>query len=103
MAERPAKAGARAKGRPNPFYVALLLASTAFAITAWVGYVGPLLSKGPARDPAAASPALEDWFNRRGTAALVVELALMTASALLAMTTDRWFEGRPPRDGPKAP
>ena len=94
---------ARPKGRPNPFYVALLLASTAFAITAWIGYVGPLLTQGPARDPAAGSPALENWFNRRGTAALVVELALMTASAVLAMATDRWFAGRESRPGSKSP
>ena len=99
MAESPAKGKARGKGRPNPFYVALLLASTAFAITAWIGYVGPLLAKGPARDPAAGSPAMEDWFNRRGTTALVVELALMAASAILAMATDGWFAERP---GPKS-
>ena len=86
------------KSRPNPFFVLLLAASTAFAITAWVGYVGPLLAKAPA-NPQQAAPgadpnALADWFTRWGTLALTVEFAVMFASGILAMATDKWFAAR---------
>ncbi len=97
------------KPRPNPFFVLLLLSSTAFAVTAWVGYVGPLLAQAPAR-PGAAEPgadpqALADWFNRRGTTALAIEFAVMFATAILAMATDRHFapKATPRGPGPDAP
>ena len=90
--------------RPNPFFVILLVASTAFAITAWVGYVGPLMAKAPAKpqkaDPGADPQALAEWFNRHGTTALTVEFAVMLVSGVLAMATDRWFSPGPTPGGP---
>lgn len=96
--------GPAKKSRPNPFFVILLVASTAFAITAWIGYVGPLLAKAPARveraDPGADPQALAEWFNRHGTTALTVEFAVMLVSGLLAMATDKWFSPGPTPEGP---
>lgn len=99
---------ARTRGRPNPFYLILLMASTAFAVTAWIGYVGPLIAQGPAHDPGAGTPGLADWFNRRGNSALAVELAIMIVSGLLAMATDREpsvkaAPGNPDRLPPREP
>jgi len=93
------------KPRPNPFFVLLLLSSTAFAITAWVGYVGPLLARAPAKPgavvPGADPQALDDWFTRRGTTALAIEFAVMFATAMLAMTTDRYFAPKVTPPGPR--
>jgi hypothetical protein len=99
MSERPTK-----KLFPNPFYVLLLLASTAFVVTALGYLISPTVLQQAANRRAADAPkpgsdALAAWFDRRGPVALGVEFGLMLVFALLAMATDRWFPAKPVRKG----
>ena len=79
----------------NPFYVLLLAASVAFTVTALGYLVGPTIHQRaldhPREGPGPSSLALADWLDRRGPAALAVELAVMLVAACTAMATDRWF------------
>jgi len=90
MASRP---------RPNPFYVLLLVVSTFFAVTALGYLVAPYVQRqaieNPGHGPSEGSRALAAWFDRRGVAALSVELVAMFVLAILAMSLDRLFE--PPK------
>jgi hypothetical protein len=83
---------------PNPFYVLLLVSSTAFAVTALMVYVSPFVLERGLTDPGKAagpgSRALVDWLDRRGPFALGVEFMVMLGTALLAMATDHWFPGK---------
>lgn len=85
--------GPARKARSNPFYVLLLLASTAFVVTALAYYVSPIVAQQAAerKDGPAGTPPLVDWLDRRGPAALGVEFALMLVAGLLAMATDSKF------------
>lgn len=80
---------------PNPFFVLLLVASTAFVVTALMYYVSPMAlqraeeAKGPAPSP--GSRALVAWLDRRGPLALGVEFVVMSAAGVIAMATDDWF------------
>ena len=100
MADRPRK-----PLFPNPFYVVLLLASTAFAVTALGYLVSPMVAEQGARKGAAGpgdgSRALAAWFDRNGPVALGVEFVIMLLFGLLAMATDHWFPSRPARAGPR--
>ena len=91
----------RKKLFPNPFYVLLLAASTLFVLTALGYLISPTVQEqaGPRRGQ---GPALAAWLDRRGPLALGVEVALMIASGLLAMATDRWFPARPEPKGTEA-
>src|SRR5262249_18333527 len=92
------------KSRPNPFYVALVLLSTAFTITAFAYLIGPFMERRAREHPAetaAGSRAMAAWFDRNGPKALFVEFGLMTAAAVLAMLTDRWFSPAAKRGGAK--
>ena len=95
MVERPSKALF-----PNPFYLVLLLASTAFMVTVLAYLVSPYAAERP--NAGAGSRALVDWIDRRGPLALAVEFAVMLASGLAAMATDRWFvpKTKPARKAP---
>jgi hypothetical protein len=92
MGARPRKAW------PNPFYVILVLASTAFMITTFGFLIGPYVERQALEggQPDAGSRLVAAWFDRHGVAALTVEFALMLATGLLAMATDRWFRNRRP-------
>ena len=90
------------RGRPNPCYVLLLLASAAFVLTTLGYLIGPSVQGRPESGP--GSRALAAWLDRNGPRALGVELATMLVAGLLAMTTDRWFApGRKPRANPAGP
>lgn len=82
-------------GLPNPFYVLVLLSSTAFAVTALAYYIGPNIEQAAIDQlqggPVLESMALASWFNRHGPTALAAEIAVMFVAGLLAMSTDRWF------------
>lgn len=81
---------------PNPFYVLLLISSTLFVLTILGYLVSPLLAdlgRVPAR------PGQTSWLDRNAPTALGVEFAVMLASGLLAMITDRWFPERPVPEG----
>lgn len=88
----------RRKSWPNPFYVVLVLASTAFMVTTFGYLIGPYVERQSHLGtlPDAASRAVAAWFDRHGIAALASEFALMLVAGLLAMTTDRWFQGQRP-------
>src|SRR5690348_14829485 len=89
---------------PNPFYVVLLVSSTAFVLSALLFYISPfVIERGlqrPAAAPGPGSRALVAWLDRHGPFALAIEFAVMLASAVLAMATDHWFPSRPPRQSP---
>ncbi|HWE38541.1 MAG TPA: hypothetical protein VG406_18365 [Isosphaeraceae bacterium] len=97
----------RKRTMPNPFYVALLVVSTAFVVTALAYLMGPFLAERELAHPEVArragSRALADWFDRRGPLALGVESALMVVTAVLAMASDRWFAPKARRPGPTPP
>jgi hypothetical protein len=103
MPDRPRKAPFA-----NPFYTLLLVASTAFVLTA-LGYTVSLFvleqaHSVPKPGPRSASLALADWLDRNGATALAAELAVMIVTGLLAMATDRYFmrSGRPEQTAPKS-
>lgn len=100
---------------PNPFYVVLLISSTAFVITALAYFVSPMVSKKAMEQPGAApgvrSLEVAAWFDRNGPVTLAVEFGVMLVFGVLAMATDHWFspkaerkdhsalQGRPPDEG----
>jgi hypothetical protein len=93
------------RGAPNPFYVALMVVSTLFVLTALAYLVSLLVMQKALDDPRVATdnpatPRLVDWFDRHGPTTLAVECAAMVALGLLAMATDHWFG--PPRRGSAA-
>ncbi len=93
MPERPAK-----KLFPNPFYVLLLLASTAFVVTIFGYLIAPTIQQQAMKQPArAGSLAVAEWFDAHGPVALGVEFVVMLVAAFLAMATDRWFPEKPPK------
>ena len=75
---------------PNPFYVLLLVASTAFVVTILADLVAGMVH-------GQAEAGLGRWVEAHGTAALAIELAVMLAAGLLAMASDRWFPEKPAR------
>ena len=82
----------------------MLIASTAFVVTALAYLVSPYVAQ-RAADRAADGPgqgslALAEWLDRRSPTALAVEFAVMLVSGLLAMLTDRPPDGNPSRGGP---
>ena len=81
------------RGFPNPFYVALVLASTAFVVTAIAYLIGPTVAE--LSDPGDASASrFVETFDRHGPTALLVEFVAMLACGLMAMGTDRFLPGR---------
>jgi hypothetical protein len=98
MADRPRK-----PLFPNPFYVVLLLSSTAFVITALAYFVSPMVEQKALAQPGAAQGAasrtLAHWFDRNGPLALGVEFTVMFVFGVLAMATDHWFAPKAGRRG----
>ena len=82
---------------PNPFYVVLVVASTAFVVTVLGYLVAPMVqqkSTNPAPGatvPGAGSIALAAWFDRWAVTLIAVEIVAMIVCGLLAMASDRWF------------
>jgi hypothetical protein len=78
----------------NPFFLALLVASTLFVVTA-LGYLvsAYALEAGQARQ-GEGSRALATWLDHRGPMILAVEFLVMLATGVVAMATDDWFSSR---------
>ena len=96
-------AGARKKPPyPNPFYLLVVLAGTAFVVTALGWLVAPMIqakAKNPgagATPPGPGSLAIAAWFDRWSVTALTIELVVMIVAGGLAMVGDRWFKGDRP-------
>jgi hypothetical protein len=90
---------------PNPFYLALLVASVVFTVTVFAYLIGPSLAQRVHDHPEAGRPgpgsvALAAWLDRSGPTALAVEFAVMFVTAVLAMATDRWFTAAPASSRP---
>lgn len=83
---------------PNPFYLALVIVSTIFVMTALGYWIVPMLEQARADHPEArtspASLALMNWLDRRGAVLLGIEFAVMTALAFAAMALDDHFDRR---------
>lgn len=87
-------AGVRKPGR-NPFFTMLMIVSTLFVVTTLGYLVGPFVAQREASGAAnPVSHALAAWFERKGVLALGIEFVVMTVLAVLAMTTDRFFDSR---------
>ena len=89
---------------PNPFYVLLVLASTAFVLTVLGYLIAPMIHEKARNLPAGAAPpspgslALAGWFDRWSVTAITIEIVVMTATSLLAMVSDRWFPSKAESD-----
>jgi hypothetical protein len=82
----------------NPFFLALIAASTLFVLTILVYLISPWILSGPAAAAeATSSRRLAEWIDRRGPIALGIEFAAMLAAGILAMVTDDWFSPAEPR------
>jgi hypothetical protein len=82
---------------PNPFYVLVVLAGTAFVITTLGWLVAPMIQQKAAAGggpPSPGSLALAAWLDRWAVTALTIEIVVLIAAGLLAMATDRWFPGK---------
>ncbi len=85
---------ARRRQATNPFYLLLVIAGIAFAVTAFAYGVMALKAILPG-DGDAAHPLLT-FLDDYGMLLMSVELGLLAATCLLAMGTDRfWSERRP--------
>jgi hypothetical protein len=87
---------------PNLFYVLVVLAGTAFVVTAMGWLAAPMIQQKAKRPggPGAGSLALAAWFDRWSPTALAVELVVLIVAGVLAMLADRWFRGDPSSQGP---
>jgi len=87
----------------NPFYVALMVVSTLFVMTA-LGYLVAPYAMGGGRAPQGdTSRAFAVWLDRRGPVILGIEFLVMLVTGVLAMATDDWFSataGPAPRPQP---
>jgi hypothetical protein len=84
---------------PNPFYVLVVLAGTAFVVTALGWLAAPMIQQKAKQPggPAAGSLALAAWFDRWSPTALTIELVVLIVASGLAMLADRWFRGEASR------
>jgi hypothetical protein len=88
---------------PNPFYVLVVLAGTAFVITTLGWLVAPMIQQKAHRvaaggaAPSPGSLAMAAWLDRWAVTALTIELVVLIVAGLLAMAADRWFPGKAKR------
>jgi putative effector of murein hydrolase LrgA (UPF0299 family) len=89
---------------PNPFYVLLVIASTALLITVLGWLIAPMIQQKALNTPPGSTPpgpasiAMAAWFDRWSVTALTVELVIIFAASFLAMASDRWFQPKVPAD-----
>ncbi|MCI0492916.1 MAG: hypothetical protein L0Z07_08265 [Planctomycetes bacterium] len=83
----------------NPFYVLLLLAGIAFAITATAyGVMAFRESRAGGQANVAEEPhPLIAWMSRHGDAALLTELGFLAAFTIGAIGTDQFWQRRAKR------
>ncbi len=79
----------------NPFFVALMVVSTLFVVTALGYLVAPYaLQREAAAGRGGPSRAVAGWLDRQGPLLLGVEFAVMLIAGVAAMLTDDWFSQR---------
>jgi hypothetical protein len=77
----------------NPFFLALMVASTLFVVTALGYLVAPYATGTRPSAPGQGSRAVAGWLDRRGPLVLGVEFVIMLVTGVLAMATEDWFMG----------
>lgn len=79
----------------NPFFVALMLVSTCFVVTA-LGYsIVPYVFEHEAgANRPGTSVALAGWLDRNGPMVLGIEFVAMFLTGVAAMLTEDWFTKR---------
>lgn len=95
----------RHRGAPNPFYVALILASTLFVATCLGYLISPtVLEQARGRKGAAGMPSVRfaQWLDRKAPTLLGVEFLVMLAAGGLAMATEQ-SRARKPSKGVGSP
>ena len=80
-----------AKERTNPFYVALLIAGIAFAVTA-CAYAMMIVVKQRGDSTGPEHPLIH-LMEEQGLVILLVELGLLTVFTFAAIGTDEWWQG----------
>ena len=90
------------KPRTNPFFTLLMFVSLLFVVTTLGYLMGPFLARRAAEGLSGPS-AVGDWFERKGVVALAIEFCAMFILAILAMSTDRYFEPKKPPDSKTLP
>ena len=78
----------------NPFYALLLLAGTAFLVTALAYGVMTVRLSRPGGGAADSNPALMQFMRQRGGTLLLVELAALGILTVAAIGTDGFWERR---------
>lgn len=85
---------------PNPFYIALMVVSTVFVVSAIAYLMVPMLAQQALVDPRLAhenpaTPGFAHWLDHSGPTYLGVLFVMMLVLSVLAMATDHWFsEGK---------
>jgi hypothetical protein len=77
----------------NPFFLALLLVSTFFVVTALGYLVAPYAMGAGQQERGETSRSFAVWLDRRGPLILGIEFLIMLITGVLAMATDDWFSG----------
>lgn len=96
----------QAKRRINPFYVLLVLAGVAFAVTACAYGVMAVKQLHASQAPLTGLPAVEvagaeltsdrrfvAFMDRYGVTLMLAELGLLGFTTVAAIGTDRWWSG----------
>jgi hypothetical protein len=78
----------------NPFYVLLVLAGTAFLVTALAYGVMMVRTSRPATGAAESNPAMMQFMRTNGTKLILIELAALGVFTVAAIGTDGYWERR---------
>ena len=83
-----------AKKHRNPFYVLLVIAGIAFAVTAFAyGFMAfQVVNSLAAEAGRHERHPLFQWLRLHGDAALLIELAVLAVFTVAAIATDRWWD-----------
>ena len=78
----------------NPFYVLLILAGTAFLVTALAYGVMMVRTSRPAAGAVQSNPAILKFMKQNGGTLLMIELAALGVFTVAAIGTDDYWERR---------
>lgn len=94
---------------PNPFYVLLLVVSTAFVLSVLAYLIAPAVKQQAAEPaagtqaPSAGSVALASWIEANAPRLIAVELGLMIVTGLLAILLEQFVSRRRGGSSPAQP
>ncbi|MEX2316038.1 MAG: hypothetical protein WD669_02730 [Pirellulales bacterium] len=88
----------RSRKFANPFYVLLVIAGVAFALTAFAYGMMAVRETAAVRGTGEAAASTEhpliEWLRRYGDAALVIELSVLGICTIGAISTDTYWQRR---------